>query len=49
MGPLKFTSATYRLWKLNALERDCENYGQAVIYKGTIENCTLVCHRMAII
>ncbi len=37
--PLKFTSATYRLWKLDGLESDCEDYGQAVIYKGTIENC----------
>ncbi|MEM6729154.1 MAG: methyltransferase domain-containing protein, partial [Pseudomonadota bacterium] len=33
---LKFTSATYRLWKLDGLERACEDYGQAVIYKGTI-------------
>ncbi len=36
--PLKFTSATYRLWKLDGLESECEDYGQAVIYKGTIEN-----------
>ena len=41
MGPLKFTSAKYSLWKLDALESDCENYGQGVIYKGMIENCTL--------
>ena len=39
VAPLKFTSATYRLWKLANLESDCEDYGQAVIYKGTIENC----------
>ena len=39
VAPLKFTSATYRLWKLEGLESDCEDYGQAVIYKGTIENC----------
>jgi arsenite methyltransferase len=39
VAPLKFTSATYRLWKLADLESDCEDYGQAVIYKGTIENC----------
>ncbi|MEM6307796.1 MAG: methyltransferase domain-containing protein, partial [Pseudomonadota bacterium] len=38
-APLNFTSATYRLWKLDGLESDCEDYGQAVIYKGTIENC----------
>jgi len=31
-----FYSATYRLWKLDDLEHDCEDYGQAVIYKGTI-------------
>eukprot|EP00457_Paulinella_chromatophora_P004866 gb/GEZN01004879.1/.p1 GENE.gb/GEZN01004879.1/~~gb/GEZN01004879.1/.p1 ORF type:complete len:441 (+),score=36.33 gb/GEZN01004879.1/:98-1324(+) len=32
-----FYSATYRLWKLpGLLESDCEDYGQAVIYKGTI-------------
>ncbi|MGR3493140.1 MAG: methyltransferase domain-containing protein [Shimia sp.] len=36
--PLNFTSATYRLWKLEGLEDRCEDYGQAVIYKGTIEN-----------
>ncbi|KIC20947.1 methyltransferase domain-containing protein [Leisingera sp. ANG-Vp] len=34
--PLKFLSATYRLFKLPALEPACEDYGQAVIYKGTI-------------
>ena len=34
--PLKFLSATYRLFKLQALEPACEDYGQAVIYKGTI-------------
>jgi 2-polyprenyl-3-methyl-5-hydroxy-6-metoxy-1,4-benzoquinol methylase len=33
---LKFYSATYRLWKL-PLEPHCEDYGQAVIYKGTME------------
>ena len=40
VAPLSFTSATYRLWKLDELESNCEDYGQAVIYKGTIEhNC----------
>ena len=34
--PLKFLSATYRLFKLPGLEPACEDYGQAVIYKGTI-------------
>lgn len=36
VAPLKFLSATYRLFKLPKLESDCEDYGQAVIYKGTI-------------
>ena len=31
-----FYSATYRLFKHSALEPRCEDYGQAVIYKGTI-------------
>jgi arsenite methyltransferase len=33
---LEFFSATYRLMKLDSLEPFCEDYGQAVIYKGTI-------------
>ena len=33
---IDFYSATYRLWKIEELEPDCEDYGQAVIYKGTI-------------
>lgn len=33
---LDFYSATYRLMKLESLEPHCEDYGQAVIYKGTI-------------
>lgn len=33
---LEFYSATYRLWKLPSLEPACEDYGQAVIYKGTL-------------
>ena len=36
IGHINFYSATYRLFKLD-LEQDCEEYGQAVIYKGTIE------------
>jgi SAM-dependent methyltransferase len=32
----KFYSATYRLFKLAALESACEDYGQAVIYRGTV-------------
>ena len=34
---LEFYSATYRLWKLDNLEPHCEDYGQAVIYKGTMD------------
>jgi len=33
---LEFYSATYRLFKIDDLEPHCEDYGQAVIYKGTI-------------
>ncbi len=33
---IRFYSATYRLFKLDALEHACEDYGQAVVYKGTV-------------
>lgn len=36
IGPLQFFSATFRLFKLNGLETACEDYGQAVIYRGSI-------------
>ncbi len=36
LGNIKFFSATYRLFKLPELEPACEDYGQAVIYKGDI-------------
>ncbi|KAG5188315.1 S-adenosyl-L-methionine-dependent methyltransferase [Tribonema minus] len=36
VGHIKFYSATYRLFKHADLETDCEDYGEAVIYKGTI-------------
>ena len=36
IGHIDFYSATYRLFKLDALESACEDYGQAVVYKGTI-------------
>lgn len=35
-GHIGFYSATYRLFKLEGLEPACEDYGQAVRYKGTI-------------
>ena len=34
LGPARFFSATYRLFKLEGMEPACEDYGQAVIYKG---------------
>ncbi len=37
-GPIRFFSATYRLFKDDQLEPHCEDYGQAVVYKGTIPN-----------
>ena len=35
-GPVRFYSADYRLFKLDALESACEDYGQAVIYRGSL-------------
>jgi arsenite methyltransferase len=36
VGDIEFYSVTYRLMKLDKLESDCEDYGQAVAYKGGI-------------
>ena len=36
LAGITFVSATYRLFKLDGLEPQCEDYGQAVIYKGSI-------------
>lgn len=36
LGDINFFSATYRLFKLDGLEPQCEDYGQAVIYRGTV-------------
>ena len=36
IGHIEFFSVTYRLFKLPELEPACEDYGQAVIYKGSI-------------
>ncbi len=36
IGHINFYSATYRLFKLDGLEPACEDYGQCVVYKGTI-------------
>ena len=38
LGSVNFYSATYRLFNIDELEDECEDYGQAVIYKGTIKN-----------
>ncbi len=38
IGHINFFSATYRLFKLPGLETHCEDYGQAVIYKGGINH-----------
>ncbi|MBV1876557.1 MAG: methyltransferase domain-containing protein [Pseudomonadales bacterium] len=39
IGHIDFYSATYRLFKIAELEPACEDYGQAVIYKGDIYEC----------
>eukprot|EP01137_Pigoraptor_chileana_P007020 Opistho-2@52002 len=36
---INFYSATYRLFKIGGLEPACEDYGQAVVYKGTVAGC----------
>ncbi|HKJ70820.1 MAG TPA: methyltransferase domain-containing protein [Gammaproteobacteria bacterium] len=35
VGPIRFFSATYRLFRIDGLEPACEDYGQAVVYRGT--------------
>jgi len=37
VGDLKFFSVTYRLFKIEGLESDCEDYGQALVYNGGIK------------
>lgn len=36
VGPIHFHAATYRLFRVEGLETACEDYGQAVVYRGTI-------------
>jgi SAM-dependent methyltransferase len=36
IGDIRFFSATYRLFRIDALEDACEDHGQAVIYRGSI-------------
>lgn len=38
LAPAQFYSATYRLFRIDDLEPACEDYGQAVIYKGGVEH-----------
>lgn len=35
-GTIRFFSATYRLFAITELEDSCEDFGQAVVYRGTI-------------
>lgn len=37
VGNVKFFSVTYRLFKIDGLESDCEDYGQAIRYNGSID------------
>ncbi len=37
VGDLKFYSVTSRLMKIEGLESNCEDYGQAVVYRGGVE------------
>ncbi|GIX21541.1 MAG: methyltransferase [Gammaproteobacteria bacterium] len=39
LAPARFWSATYRLFKVDDLEDACEDYGQAVRYRGGIAGC----------
>ncbi len=38
LEPAQFYSATYRLFRIEQLEPACEDYGQAVIYRGGVEH-----------
>lgn len=44
LAGISFVSATYRLFKLAALEPQCEDYGQAVVYQGTVPGSERVFH-----
>ena len=37
LGEIRFYSVVYRLFKIEGLESDCEDYGQAIKYLGTID------------
>jgi arsenite methyltransferase len=36
IGDIRFFSVTYRLFKIPKLEEECEDFGQSVVYKGTL-------------
>jgi len=36
VGNIRFSSITYRLWKLEGLEDACEDYGHVAVYRGGI-------------
>ncbi|MEO7634703.1 MAG: methyltransferase domain-containing protein [Sphingomicrobium sp.] len=44
LNGISFHSATYRLFKLDGLEAQCEDYGQAVRYRGTVAGSERVFH-----
>lgn len=37
LAPAAFHSATYRLFRIDRLESSCEDFGQAVVYKGGLD------------
>lgn len=39
LGNAAFHSATYRLFNIDGLEPACEDYGQAVVYRGGLATC----------
>lgn len=42
IGAARFTSVTYRLFKLDGLDEQCEDYGQTAVYNGGIEGAESV-------
>ena len=38
LAPAQFHSAAYRLFRIDGLEPACEDYGQAVVYRGGVEH-----------
>lgn len=42
VGAARFSSVTYRLFKLDGLDEQCEDYGQSAIYRGGVEGAESV-------